>query len=139
MISTSWVPSGIPMSRDVESYLIDSQIIIWAAKNPKRIRPRHREILDGRQRLWVSVASIWELEIKRAAKKLDFPNDLLEELQTSNIRVLRIAPDHAIEAAHLPFHHYDPFDRMLIAQARIEGLTILTTDRHFKRYEVMLA
>lgn len=138
MTSMSLVPNGTLMSDD-QSYLIDSQIVIWSAKDPSRIAPRHRAILNIRRRLWVSVASIWELEMKRATKKADFPDDLLSELRLSDINILRISADHAVEAAHLPFHHRDPFDRMLIAQARIEGLTILTADRHFARYDVALA
>lgn len=86
----------------------------------------------------VSAASIWEAEIKAASGKLELSPDLLGDVRTHGFRELSIDVDHAIEAARLPLHHPDPFDRMLIAQARLEGLTLLTRDPAFHAYDVAL-
>lgn len=84
----------------------------------------------------VSAATIWEIEIKRAIRKLEAPTDLAGLVDRSGFERLRIDYDHAREAGRLPLLHGDPFDRMLIAQARLEGLTIATADEQIKRYDV---
>ncbi len=122
-----------------EAYLLDSQIIVWSMKDPDRVSARYREIIAQRRNVWVSVASIWELEIKRAIGKLEIPGDLTYQLAVGGVEVIGISARHAVTAARLPLIHNDPFDRLLIAQAQIEGLTILTSDRHFALYEVSVA
>jgi len=84
----------------------------------------------------VSTASVWEIAIKQAAGRLDAPDDLLEALAANDFAPLPITAAHGIAAGALPTHHADPFDRMLIAQAQIEGLTLVTVDRRFSDYEV---
>ena len=84
----------------------------------------------------VSVASLWEIEIKRASEKLHLAGDLLGEIEHAGFDILAIGPAHAVAAARLPLHHTDPFDRMLIAQAQLEGLTIVTRDPRFEPYSV---
>lgn len=84
----------------------------------------------------VSVASVWELDIKRVSGRLQMPDTLAETLQESLIEILPISCKHALAAARLPLHHRDPFDRMLVAQAMTEGLTLVTTDREIRRYDV---
>ena len=84
----------------------------------------------------VSAASIWELELKIAAGKLESDVELLEEVQRIGYRILPITADHAVAAARLPLHHRDPFDRMLIAQAQLEGLTLVTRDPRLTPYPV---
>lgn len=83
----------------------------------------------------VSVASVWELEIKRALGKVDAPDDLPEALAAGAYVPLAISMEHAVAAARLPPHHRDPFDRMLVAQAIADGLTIVSGDRRIARYE----
>ena len=122
-----------------DAYLLDSQIIIWSLKDSDRVPARYREIIAQRRNLWASVASIWEVEIKRAIGKLDVPDDLTYQLAVGGVGVIDITALHAVTAARLPLHHNDPFDRLLIAQAQVEGLSILTSDRHFSLYDVMVA
>ena len=90
---------------------------------------------------WISVATIWEASIKHATGRLELPQPPDESLcevalQAQGFRVLSILAAHAIAAAALPRHHQDPFDRMLIAQAQLEHLTIVTSDAAFEKYEV---
>jgi len=84
----------------------------------------------------VSAASVWELEIKRALGKLDSPDDLPDALAAGAYLPLAISVEHAVAAARLPPHHRDPFDRMLVAQALVDGLTIVTGDPRIARYDV---
>jgi PIN domain nuclease of toxin-antitoxin system len=84
----------------------------------------------------VSVASAWELAIKKSSGKLEAPNDLREQVVRHEFEFLPIGVEHAVAAGALPLIHRDPFDRMLIAQAAIEGLTIVTRDRRFLEYGV---
>jgi PIN domain nuclease of toxin-antitoxin system len=86
----------------------------------------------------VSAASIWELAIKRAAGRLDFEGDLIEEMAEVWFATLPVTAEHALAAAALPAHHDDPFDRMLVAQASLEGLTLVTRDRRMAPYRVTL-
>jgi PIN domain nuclease of toxin-antitoxin system len=89
--------------------------------------------------LFVSVASIWEIAIKANTGKLKFPVDRLTEMLGANhFEALPIAPHHALAAGGLPRHHNDPFDRMLIAQARTEGLVLVSSDAAIARYDVEL-
>jgi PIN domain nuclease of toxin-antitoxin system len=86
----------------------------------------------------VSAATIWEIEIKRALKKLSAPEDAVERVDKSGYERLAISLEHAREAGRLPLHHGDPFDRMLVAQARVEGLRLATADARLGRYDVPL-
>jgi len=96
-------------------------------------------IEDGGNVVFVSAATIWEIEIKRALNKLKTFEDAVDTIQLvdeSGFKRLAIDYDHAREAGRLPLLHGDPFDRMLIAQARLEGLTLATADERIKRYDV---
>ncbi len=90
--------------------------------------------------MYVSVASVWEICIKRAIGKLDMVCDFKREFRRGNFFELhfelQITTDYAIAAAELPFHHHDPFDRMLVAQAMLEDLTTITRDANIARYPV---
>lgn len=85
---------------------------------------------------YVSAASIWEIGIKRALGKLESPEDIEDRLQQASFIALPVLVSHAIAAARLPRHHADPFDRMLIAQASLESLTLLTADKRLQAYDV---
>jgi PIN domain nuclease of toxin-antitoxin system len=85
---------------------------------------------------YVSAVSVWEIAIKRASGKLRVPEDLLEKVADAGFGELDISFEHATLAGALPPHHGDPFDRMLIAQAQIEGLTLVTNDPRIAAYEV---
>jgi PIN domain nuclease of toxin-antitoxin system len=95
-----------------------------------------RSIRDPDNDVAVSAASIWELEMKIAAGKLESDVELLEEVVQVGYRVLPITAEHGVRAARLPMHHRDPFDRMLIAQAQLEGLSVVTSDPRFALYAV---
>lgn len=83
-----------------------------------------------------STVNIWEIAIKRSLGKLDAPDDLIERADEAGAELLPITPRHALAVGELPHHHRDPFDRLLIAQARLEGCAIVTGDRAFPAYEV---
>lgn len=89
--------------------------------------------------IFISAATIWEIEIKRALRKLETFEDAVDTIKLvdeSGFERLDIGYEHAREAGRLPLLHGDPFDRMLIAQARLEGLTLATADERIKRYDV---
>jgi len=86
----------------------------------------------------VSAASAWEISIWQAAGRFDAPEDLLDALAANDFGTLAITADHAVAAARLPPHHADPFDRILIAQAQIEDITLVSVDSRFSEYEVEL-
>lgn len=97
-----------------------------------------RHIRDGANEVFVSVVSPWEAAIKHASGKLEMTGDLEAEIAAASLRILPITVQHALAAAALPAHHRDPFDRMLIAQASIEGLTVVTRDPRFEPYGVSI-
>jgi PIN domain nuclease of toxin-antitoxin system len=97
-----------------------------------------KEIIDTEAEVFISVASVWEIAIKQALRKLTGPPDLLDIVNRCGLVELPIRSRHAIEAGGLPLLHRDPFDRMLVAQARCEGLTLLTRDPQVHRYDVPL-
>lgn len=93
-------------------------------------------IADPRRLVFVSAAAAWEITIKRQLGKLEAPDDLKEALEQERFQHLPIAVRHALAVADLPSIHRDPFDRIQIAQARLEGLTIVTRDTWIPRYDV---
>ena len=120
--------------------LIDTHVFVWMTVEPGRVREGVRAALGGRETaVFVSAASIWEIAIKRALGRLRFP---LEELDTIMARTgfdpLPITAAHGIAAGGLPRHHADPFDRMLVAQAGLEDLVLVSDDRAFSPYGVRL-
>jgi PIN domain nuclease of toxin-antitoxin system len=121
------------------SYLLDTHVLLWSLNSDPRLSHHHFEIIEAKENLTVSVVSIWEIAIKRSLGKLTIRDDLLGNIARRPIRILPIDEVHALETEHLPFHHRDPFDRMLISQARVEELTILTSDKRFTSYDVLLA
>ena len=117
-------------------YLADTHILLWALADDGRLRKGHRTLLLSDADIFFSAASIWEIAIKKSLGKLKAPDDLAGLLVQAGFRPLDIKMGHAKAVAALPFHHSDPFDRMLIAQGQIEKLTILTVDKHFSHYDV---
>jgi PIN domain nuclease of toxin-antitoxin system len=85
---------------------------------------------------FVSVVTLWEIAIKASLGKIRMPGDLLQIIRQSDVELLPVMPAHAMHTASLSLHHRDPFDRMLIAQAQVEGLSILTADRQFAAYGI---
>lgn len=121
-----------------EAFLADTHIILWSVMDDTRLRARHRAILASEATIFASAASVWEIAIKRGIGKLKAPDNLAALLPRMHFLPLNVTLEHAEAVAALPQHHGDPFDRLLIAQARLEGLTLLTADRHFALYDVAL-
>jgi PIN domain nuclease of toxin-antitoxin system len=117
--------------------LLDTHVALWAFSEPERLRADVRAlVVDPRVAVFVSSASVWEVEIKRALGKLVAPAGFGNECVERGFDPLHISFEHAEVAGALPPHHADPFDRMLIAQASVEGLQMVTADAVFRRYDV---
>ncbi len=118
--------------------LLDTHVLLWWLDDPSMIAAPARELIaDPRRPVFVSAAAAWEITIKRQLGKLDAPDDLEDALERERFQHLPIAMRHALAVAELPPIHADPFDRIQIAQARLEGLTIVTRDGRIPRYEVL--
>jgi PIN domain nuclease of toxin-antitoxin system len=118
--------------------LLDTHALIWWLGDDLRLGPLAREAVATADAVFVSSASAWEMSIKSAAGKLELPADLPAQLHRHRFSVLPVHLDHALRVASLPSLHRDPFDRMLIAQAQVEQLSILSRDRDFAGYDVHL-
>lgn len=121
--------------------LLDTHCLLWARAEPARLSKGARAaLLDPRNNLFVSAVSVWEIVIKHALGKLKLarsPQTLVPELiAATQAAELPISHAHALRVGRLPRHHADPFDRLLIAQSQVEGLTILTADKRFSAYDV---
>ena len=117
--------------------LLDTHVLIWALENNPVLSDSARSsIVRARNMVFVSSISIWEIGIKRNLGKLEAPDNLQEEIKLHRFTPLPINYDHAELAGRLPDIHKDPFDRMLIAQAIIERLTLITRDKLIARYDV---
>ena len=119
--------------------LLDTHIFLWWLDDNHRLSGNARDrIADPDMGVFVSAASIWEIGIKRAIGKLEAPREIVTIVEEEGFRGLPMELMHADIASHLPLHHRDPFDRMLIAQGLVEDLTIVTADGRFEHYGVKL-
>lgn len=117
--------------------LLDTQAVVWALGNHPRLGPVARDVItDPDNDAYVSAASVWEIAIKQALGKLRAPPDLSGQVDRDGFKGLPITPFHAEHAGGLTPIHRDPFDRLLVAQAQVEGLTIVTSDHVIPRYGV---
>jgi PIN domain nuclease of toxin-antitoxin system len=116
--------------------LLDTHAVIWFLAGHEALRDEARAAIESADRVFVSAASIWEMATKVARGRLDAPADFTHRLVDLGMMPLALEWEHARVAGGLPLHHRDPFDRMLIAQAIVERLTIVTRDRAFDRYPV---
>ncbi|HUG30900.1 MAG TPA: type II toxin-antitoxin system VapC family toxin [Candidatus Limnocylindria bacterium] len=117
--------------------LLDTHALLWwLADDPRLADAARRSVADPANDVLASAASIWELEIKRRAGRIEAPSDILEALHVAQIDALPVTAADAVEAAGLPGHHRDPFDRMLIAQAVRLDAVVVTRDRAFAAYDV---
>lgn len=118
--------------------LVDTHLLLWAAGDPQKLSRAARRLLDDAgNELWFSAASLWEVAIKHGLGREDFrvePRRLRRGLLTHSWRELAITSEHAVATEDLPPTHKDPFDRMLLAQAAVEGLTLVTSDAIVARY-----
>ena len=123
--------------------LLDTHIFIWWADQPERLSPAALSALeDEANELLLTAASVWEMQIKIQLGKLKLSLPLKELLknqqETNDLTVSPVALTHVLTLDALPFHHKDPFDRLLIAQSIVEGLTIVTADSQFSAYSAKL-
>jgi len=119
--------------------LLDTQVLIWVLANPGRLPAATTDALESYEnQVLVSVASPWEIAIKSALGKLSSIDDFEFQISDKHFELLPISLSHTTAVASLPHHHGDPFDRMLIAQAQVEGLTLVTSDREIRRYPVSI-
>ena len=117
--------------------LLDTHVLLWSLTEPRRLSQHAREAVeDPRSEVFVSSISGWEIAVKHALGKLQAPDDLEAGIKQQGFTPLSLTFRHAEQARALPPHHGDPFDRMLVAQAQIEGLIVITRDRHISRYDV---
>ena len=119
--------------------LLDTRALLWWLADEELTAEARALIADPENAVTVSAASAWEISIKQALGKLTAPDDLDQQILDSDFAPLPISIRHAMVAGRLPRHHDDPFDRMLIAQAQLEELTILTRDKRFGDYDVRVA
>jgi PIN domain nuclease of toxin-antitoxin system len=121
--------------------LLDTQALLWWKSGSRKLgRQARRAVESGAASVRVSAVSAWEIAVKTAAGRLTLTQPLSAwmpgALEREGFLMLSITVSHAVAVASLPAHHQDPFDRLLIAQARTEGLTLLTSDVVFERYDV---
>jgi PIN domain nuclease of toxin-antitoxin system len=125
----------------IADLLLDTHTFIWSAiDDPKLTAPARARFLDPDRKLVLSVASIWEMAIKHSLGKLELDDGLesfvVTQLRTNSIRVLDITRPHAIAVGSMPFHHRDPFDRLIAGQALYEDMELLSVDDVFDAYGV---
>ena len=124
-------------------YLLDTAVWLWSLRSPELIGGEGRQILElGEEEIYLSAVTSWEISIKMRLGKLDFPGPPAQHvprfMAKQSLRPLSVNHSHAAKVYDLPAHHADPFDRMLIAQALIEDMVILTSDRSFRKYAAKL-
>ncbi len=117
--------------------LLDTSALLWWLGTSERLGNRARaEIMAPANSVFVSAASAWEVAVKRADGRLDAPGEIAEWLERNEFKELPVSIAHAVESATLPLHHRDPFDRLLIAQSRLERMKLVTSDAKIAKYEV---
>lgn len=117
--------------------LLDTHAFLWWIEDDKKLGPKARgAITRPENAVLVSAATAWEIAVKRTLGKLELRGDIARAIADSQFAELPITVEHAVAAGELPNLHRDPFDRALIAQARIEDLTLLTQDEQITQYDV---
>ena len=118
--------------------LLDTHVALWAITDNPKLPQKARDLITSpKSTVWVSVASVWEIAIKHGLGRGDMPvssQDAARYFQESGYRFLPIEAEHAIAVAELPAHHHDPFDRILVAQALVEPMRLMTHDQQVARY-----
>lgn len=118
--------------------LLDTHVVLWwmAGERERISAPAAEAIGSDGARIVVSAVSVWEVAIKRGLGKLDAPGDLLEKLERARVELLPVTARHADRVAALPDHHRDPFDRLLVAQATVEALPLISADEAVRAYDI---
>jgi PIN domain nuclease of toxin-antitoxin system len=116
--------------------LLDTHVILWWVRDDRRLNQEARRAIASADYVWVSAASGWEISTKIAKGQLRIREPLPVTVAADNFTELPFTLRHAEDLQRLPMHHRDPFDRILVAQGRVEGATIVTHDRAFEPYGV---
>lgn len=124
----------------MEKFLIDTHVLIWLVSDSKKISKKAFLKLNHREtKIYISTVSLWEIAIKEKIGKLDLGltiEELILELKFNKIEIFTINTNHIKALNSFKLHHRDPFDRMLIAQAKVENMTIITKDNSFSKYNI---
>jgi PIN domain nuclease of toxin-antitoxin system len=121
----------------MNNLLVDTHVLLWALSSPESLSPLARAALvEPDNEVFVSAVTAWEISIKTAIGKLRAPSDLEQQVRRLRFRPLPITFEHGLAVRDLPMIHRDPFDRMLIVQAKAHGLTLLTSDKAIMQYDV---
>ncbi|MFM7210995.1 MAG: type II toxin-antitoxin system VapC family toxin [Actinomycetota bacterium] len=118
--------------------LLDTHVLLWWLQDDPLAVEAAAVMADPTNEISVSAASIWEISIKRQLGKIDIPDDLVDQCRKEGFSLLSMDARHAERAGSLPLHHTDPFDRMLIAQAELDTLLLVTRDKRLAAYGVQL-
>ncbi len=118
--------------------LIDTHILIWFLEGKSLLSTSHRQtIASPNNNVFVSIASVWEIAVKISIGKLILAKpleDVVKQIAAENIEILAILPEHALQVSTLPFHHRDPFDRIIVSQAIVENMNFISADAIFDDY-----
>jgi PIN domain nuclease of toxin-antitoxin system len=118
--------------------LLDTHVLIWLMDANPKLTTKLRMAIASAEEVHVSAVTIFEIAVKSALGKLSVVSDIEARALAADCLPLPVTWAHGRDVGSLPFHHHDPFDRLLIAQARVEGLTLATADRVFAKYDVAL-
>ena len=116
-------------------YLLDTHVVLWWLMEPEKIHTKAQKIIrDRSNEIFISSASFWEIAIKKSIGRLTLPHNLLETVAIEGFKILPIMPEECIGVADLPLLHADPFDRLLVLQAKLYDLVIITRDAKISEY-----
>lgn len=120
-------------------YLLDTHVVLWWFTTPEKINTKARKIIrDKSNTIFLSSASFWEMAIKKSLGRLTLPHNLIEAVAAESFKILPIMPEESLGVADLPLLHSDPFDRLLIVQAKLHDLIIITKDSKIGQYPVVI-
>jgi PIN domain nuclease of toxin-antitoxin system len=119
--------------------LLDTHVMLWALSDPGQLSARARSAIASEENeVFVSVVSPWEIAIKKSRDRIETPDDLDRGLESSRFKLLPVLLRHTEAIESMPHHHRDPFDRMLVAQAIVDGMILVTADRKLTHYAAAL-
>ncbi len=119
-------------------YLLDTHVLLWWLIAPEKLNTKSQKIIrDKSNTIFISSVSFWEMAIKKSLGRITLPHNLMEAVTEENFKLLPILPEECIGVADLPFIHSDPFDRLLIIQAKLLDLVIITKDEKIPKYPVV--
>lgn len=120
------------------NYLLDTHIILWWLTDPKQISPKASKIISDKENsIFISNASLWEMAIKKSLGRLTLPRNIVEVLQAEGFQIMPIGHEEALGVGDLPPIHHDPFDRMLVMQAKLYNCVLITRDKNVMDYPVV--